>query len=328
MTGIFRDYVDGLAVTGYYGARGAPAPTASWPRWPAGAPSRDRAALSSPRRSVRDVRGARSTYARQGLLPGETRCPREGLGPRIPSSARCSPNDRARRRRDEDGGPCLAAPRGRARRRRAAPALAPREPGPAAPRRRACAHWRKRQRRRPPYPSSSISRTLASEQGPPPRRCAARLYRLRAVGAPARRGAAAAAPRAPGGDARGRSIRCARGSSGIDGSGSRAAWILLRGRLRRRPAALLPDPERRGGGSWTRRAAPIARQAASRRSCAGPCREKPEAWPWVEVDGRRACALVADALALHERPRHGCRPPSFARRWRRLFAAAAGACAW
>jgi hypothetical protein len=42
--------------------------------------------------------------------------------------------------------------------------------------------------------------------------------------------------------------------------------------------------------------------------------------PWVEVDGHRACALVADALALHERL--GTVPPPEFARWRRLFAVA------
>ena len=51
--------------------------------------------------------------------------------------------------------------------------------------------------------------------------------------------------------------------------------------------------------------------------------------PWVEVDGRRACALVADALALHERL--GTVPPPEFARWRKNFLAAlsnAGAQTW
>jgi len=45
--------------------------------------------------------------------------------------------------------------------------------------------------------------------------------------------------------------------------------------------------------------------------------------PWVEVDGRRACALVAEALVLHERL--GTVPPPEFARWKRLFAAASAA---
>src|SRR5258705_13334436 len=51
--------------------------------------------------------------------------------------------------------------------------------------------------------------------------------------------------------------------------------------------------------------------------------------PWVEVAGRRACALVADALALHERL-GPVPPPEFAR-WRKNFLATlsnAGAQTW
>ena len=42
--------------------------------------------------------------------------------------------------------------------------------------------------------------------------------------------------------------------------------------------------------------------------------------PWVEVDGGRACALVAQALALHERL--GTVPPPEFARWRKAFSTA------
>ncbi|HKW94299.1 MAG TPA: VWA domain-containing protein [Methylomirabilota bacterium] len=105
--------------------------------------------------------------------------------------------------------------------------------------------------------------------------------------------------------------------SGIDGSGSRAAWILFEGGLGGglRLCSLILNDE---AGIMDAAGGPIARkrlEAELRR-----LRES-QKLPWVEVDGGRACALVADALALHERL--GTVPPPEFARWKRVFAAAA-----
>ena len=104
--------------------------------------------------------------------------------------------------------------------------------------------------------------------------------------------------------------------SGIDGSGSRAAWILFEGGLGGglRLCSLILNDE---AGIMDAAGGPIARKrlGAELRGL-----RESQKLPWVEVDGRRACALVADALALHERL--GTVPPPEFARWRRLFAAA------
>jgi hypothetical protein len=101
--------------------------------------------------------------------------------------------------------------------------------------------------------------------------------------------------------------------SGIDGSGSRAVWILFEGGWGGglRLCSLILNDE---AGIMDAAGGPIARkrlEAELRR-----LRES-QKLPWVEVDGPRACALVADALALHERL--GTVPPPEFARWRRLF---------
>jgi hypothetical protein len=104
--------------------------------------------------------------------------------------------------------------------------------------------------------------------------------------------------------------------SGIDGSGSRAAWILFEGGLGGglRLCSLIVNDE---AGIMDAAGGPIARKRleAELRGL-----RESQKLPWVEVDGRRACALVADALTLHERL--GTVPPPEFARWRRLFAAA------
>ena len=101
--------------------------------------------------------------------------------------------------------------------------------------------------------------------------------------------------------------------SGIDGSGSRAAWILFEGGLGGglRLCSLILNDE---AGIMDAAGGPIARKRleAELRGL-----RESQKLPWVEVDGHRACALVADALALHERL--GTVPPPEFARWRKLM---------
>jgi len=101
--------------------------------------------------------------------------------------------------------------------------------------------------------------------------------------------------------------------SGIDGSGSRAAWILFEGGLGGglRLCSLILNDE---AGIMDAAGGPIARKRleAELRGL-----RESQKLPWVEVDGRRACALVADTLALHEHL--GTVPPPEFARWRKLF---------
>jgi hypothetical protein len=101
--------------------------------------------------------------------------------------------------------------------------------------------------------------------------------------------------------------------SGIDGSGSRAAWILFEGGLGGglRLCSLILNDE---AGIMDAAGGPIARKRleAELRGL-----RESQKLPWVEVDGPRACALVADALALHERL--GTVPPPEFARWRKLM---------
>jgi hypothetical protein len=102
--------------------------------------------------------------------------------------------------------------------------------------------------------------------------------------------------------------------SGIDGSGSRAAWILFEGGLGGglRLCSLILNDE---AGIMDAAGGPIARR---RLEAELRMLRESQKLPWVEVGGRRACALVADALALHERL--GTVPPPEFARWRKLFA--------
>ena len=101
--------------------------------------------------------------------------------------------------------------------------------------------------------------------------------------------------------------------SGIDGSGSRAAWILFEGGLGGglRLCSLILNDE---AGIMDAAGGPIARKRleAELRGL-----RESQKLPWVEVDGRRACALVAESLALHERL--GTVPPPEFARWRKNF---------
>jgi len=101
--------------------------------------------------------------------------------------------------------------------------------------------------------------------------------------------------------------------SGIDGSGSRAAWILFEGGLGGglRLCSLILNDE---AGIMDAAGGPIARKRleAELRGL-----RESQKLPWVEVDGGRACALVGQALALHERL--GTVPPPEFARWRKSF---------
>ena len=101
--------------------------------------------------------------------------------------------------------------------------------------------------------------------------------------------------------------------SGIDGSGSRAAWILFEGGLggALRLCSLILNDE---AGIMDAAGGPIARKRleAELRGL-----REGQKLPWVEVDGARACALVAQALGLHEQL--GTVPPPEFARWRKSF---------
>ena len=162
-----------------------------------------------------------------------------------------------------------------------------------------------------------LERLAVAAPGKEERRAARRaLYRLEQSGQrPAR--AAAAAPVRPV-VAREAEHPVRAWLSGIDGSGSRAAWILFEGGLGGglRLCSLILNDE---AGIMDAAGGPIARkrlEAELRR-----LRES-QKLPWVEVDGGRACALVAQALALHERL--GTVPPPEFARWRKSFAGADG----
>ncbi|HEX7214334.1 MAG TPA: hypothetical protein VF578_08995 [Methylomirabilota bacterium] len=100
--------------------------------------------------------------------------------------------------------------------------------------------------------------------------------------------------------------------SGIDGSGSRAVWILFEGGFGGglRLCSLILNDE---AGIMDAAGGPIARKRLEAELRA--LRES-QKLPWVEVEGRRACALVSDALALHERL--GTVPPPEFARWKKL----------
>ena len=101
--------------------------------------------------------------------------------------------------------------------------------------------------------------------------------------------------------------------SGIDGSGSRAAWIVFEGGVGGglRLCSLILNDEagilESAGGPVTRKRLE-AEQRALRES---------QKLPWVPTAPERAAALVAEALALHAAA--GTAPPSAFARWRAVF---------
>jgi hypothetical protein len=104
--------------------------------------------------------------------------------------------------------------------------------------------------------------------------------------------------------------------SGIDGSGSRAVWILFEGGLGAGLSlcSLILNDEsgilEAAGGPITRKR--LERELASLR--------EHQKLPWVDSDPGRAIGLVAEALQLHRRL--GTEPPPAFARWRRVFATA------
>jgi hypothetical protein len=106
--------------------------------------------------------------------------------------------------------------------------------------------------------------------------------------------------------------------SGIDGTGSRAAWILFEGGLggELMLCSLILNDEvgilETAGGSITRK-----RLDAELRLL-----RQHQKLPWVETDPARACALVSEALRLHAEL--GTDPPPEFARWRRFFAEGPG----
>ncbi len=103
--------------------------------------------------------------------------------------------------------------------------------------------------------------------------------------------------------------------SGVDGSGSRAVWIVFEGGFGGATLCSLIVNDVTGivevaGGPVTKKrlAAELAGLRASQKL------------PWVESDPARAVGLVAEAIALH-RARGAALPPAFTR-WQRLFESA------
>jgi len=102
-------------------------------------------------------------------------------------------------------------------------------------------------------------------------------------------------------------------ASGVDGSGSRAVWILFEGAF----------------GGWALCALIVNDQAGVLEAAGGAISKKrlegelralreSQKLPWVEIPPARATALVAGALALHARL--GTEPPAEFARWRPFFA--------
>jgi len=105
--------------------------------------------------------------------------------------------------------------------------------------------------------------------------------------------------------------------SGIDGSGSRAAWIVFEGGVGGglRLCSLIVNDE---AGILETAGGPISRKRLEAELAS--LREG-QKLPWVESPPERARGLVAEALAIHERA--GTLPPPEFSRWRALFESAA-----
>ena len=134
------------------------------------------------------------------------------------------------------------------------------------------------------------------------------IYRLAQRGVKAAPAAPAARPLITRGDAR--PVRA--WLSGIDGTGSRAVWIVFEGSFGAlRLCSLILNDEIGildvAGGDITKKRLEreLAELAASQKL------------PWVETDPARAAGLVAEALARHRRA--AAAPPAAFERWRSLF---------
>ena len=101
--------------------------------------------------------------------------------------------------------------------------------------------------------------------------------------------------------------------SGIDGSGSRAVWILFEGGLGAGLSlcSMILNDE---SGILEVAGGPITRKRLERELALLREHQK---LPWVDSDPARASALVSSALELHGRL--GTEPPPTFARWRRLF---------
>jgi len=102
--------------------------------------------------------------------------------------------------------------------------------------------------------------------------------------------------------------------SGVDGSGSRASWILFEGAYGATMLCSLILNDTAGildaaGGDITKKR--LDAELASLRAS--------QKLPWVELDPARAMGLVAEAITLHRTL--GSAPPAAFARWERLFAA-------
>src|SRR3989442_7687118 len=100
--------------------------------------------------------------------------------------------------------------------------------------------------------------------------------------------------------------------SGLDGSGSRAAWILFEGGLGALKLCSLILNDVAGILDAARRE--ITKKRLTRELAEPVASPK---LPWVQNDPARAIGLVAEALALHRA--RGTEPPAAFSRWRLLF---------
>jgi hypothetical protein len=157
-----------------------------------------------------------------------------------------------------------------------------------------------------------VLEALTSERTDRTVRRAARvaLYRL------AQRGVQAAPRPAPKPVVERRPERAARAwLSGVDGSGSRAVWLLFEGAWAGQSLCSLIVNDEAGvldaaGGEISKKR--LETELAALRAS--------QKLPWVEVEPARALAVVGEAVSLHRA--RGTAPPAAFTRWERLFTAA------